>query len=147
MASIGSRLRALLPATAGRIATWLGLLAVVLAGSLLPAGLAPDEVGPMVWNFVHLPAYLALTLATLWLLRVRPGGLNGVMLAVAVAMLALGTGLEAVQPLVGRYADWRDVLVNAAGIALAVSFWRLGAIRAGQRDGERSALPGRGRGK
>jgi len=93
---------------------------VVIWGELTPE--PPRLEGPFLWDKLdHFIAYFGLALlATLgW-------GLRRSLLWVFLGVLALGAGLEGLQALVGRDAEWGDMLANSlgavAGLALAAIY-------------------------
>jgi VanZ family protein len=95
-------------------------LAVVAWGELSPQ--PPHLAGPFIWDKLdHFTAYFGLALlATLgW-------GLRWSLVWVFLAVLAVGGGLEGLQALVGRDAEWADMLANSigavAGTALAMAY-------------------------
>jgi VanZ family protein len=85
-------------------------IAVIAWGELTPN---PPSEANLVWDKAeHFTAYFGLALlGTLgWAHRRRP-------LLVAFAVLVLGGTLELLQMLVGRDAEWADMLANALGDA------------------------------
>jgi len=93
---------------------------VVIWGELTPE--PPRLQGPFLWDKLdHVIAYFGLALlATLgW-------GLRRSLIWVFAGVLALGAGLEGLQALVGRDAEWGDMLANVlgatAGLALAALY-------------------------
>ena len=85
--------------------------AVVAWGELTPT--PPRLEGPFLWDKLdHFTAYFGLALlATLgW-------GLRRSLVWVFLGVLALGAGLECLQALVGRDAEWSDMLANGLGAA------------------------------
>jgi VanZ family protein len=104
-----------------------GILAAIVAWSLGPPPPAP---GPDLTDKVeHAVAYAALTgsmlLAFVWRPR-KPfdPDLRGAAVAAATALL-VGIALEIGQCFTGRDADWRDVVADAIGVALATVSWLL----------------------
>lgn len=99
------------------------VVAVIVAGSLLPFPVLPNEAGSD--KFGHYTAYLVLALLASGI--VEPARLWQAMLR----CFLLGLGLEAAQTLLTdhRLAEWGDLLANAAGILTA---W---LIAAGGRAG------------
>ena len=90
---------------------------VALAGaSVVPVGMLPGDPG----NYLgHLSAYGAAMLALSGAARLRPS-------VVAVGLMALGIGIEFIQPLVGRENHWQDMAANAVGVGagwLALVVW------------------------
>lgn len=111
------------------LALWLIGLALVAAGSLLPAGDLPAPPFPGVDKLEHLlghgalSAYAALLFAPL---RAR--------LLASLGLLLFGIGIELAQQTLTatREADAADVLANAAGIALGqlIGFTRFSRLLA-----------------
>jgi VanZ family protein len=99
---------------------WIAAIAVVvvaiIAGSLSPFPLLPNETGPD--KFGHYFSYLVLAILASGI--VEPARLWRVMLR----CFLLGFGLEAAQALLTdhRMAEWGDLLANAAGILTAWLF-------------------------
>jgi len=95
------------------IAAIVVVVVVIVAGSLIPFPVLPDETGSD--KFGHYLAYLVL--AALASGIVEPARLWRVMLR----CFLLGLGLEAAQALMtdNRIAEWGDLLANAAGILTA----------------------------
>ena len=107
---------------ARRAGAWLfwPALAVVAWGELTPH--PPSLPDPLQWDKAeHFTAYFGLALlATLgW-------GLRRSLIWVFLGVLAMGAGLEGLQALVGRDAEWGDMLANsigaAAGLAVAAAY-------------------------
>lgn len=97
-----------------KIATYL-ILAVVLIASFLPASM----VAPGRWNLGHLPAYLALTLVSLF--AFSPYNRTILMvLGIAALFCALGLLIEFLQPLVGRTSSLVDLMHNVIGVFTGV---------------------------
>ena len=89
--------------------------------TLLWLSLAPSEDLPKItfWDKTeHALAYLLLTLTGLLLFPKHPR------LVVAVA-ITLGAGVEVLQSLMGfgRQGDWRDMVANTLGVAVATGCW------------------------
>jgi VanZ family protein len=112
-----------------RVALAATVAAVVLAGSLVPldpgrvpsavAGVGPDKVAHAL-GFGLLAATLALALEA-------PDRPRSVVLGGgAILAVALGAGVEVVQPAVGRSAERGDLLADAVGALLGVAGYRLG---------------------
>jgi VanZ family protein len=104
---------------AGAWAFW-PAAAVVAWGELTPK--PPHLQGPFLWDKLdHFTAYFGLALlASLgWGLRRSLGW-------IFLGVLAMGAGLEGLQALVGRDAEWGDMLANslgaAAGLAVAAAY-------------------------
>lgn len=98
------------PRTKARLAGLLTLIVagIIAAGTLIPP--APDAAPlPLTDKQLHALAFAALVLPLGWL---RPRH------ALWLAPLALGYGgaIELLQPLVGRSAEWGDLLADAIGI-------------------------------
>ena len=94
-----------------RAGAWLFWPAAILVtwGELTPK--PPQLEGPFLWDKLdHFTAYFGLALlATLgW-------GLKRSLVWVFLAVLAMGAGLEGLQALVGRDAEWGDMLANGLG--------------------------------
>jgi VanZ family protein len=99
---------------------FLPALAVVAWGELAPQ--PPSLPGPWQWDKLdHFTAYFGLALlATLgW-------GLRRSLVWVLLGVVAIGASLEGIQSLVGRDAEWGDMLANTigalAGLAVAVAY-------------------------
>lgn len=96
------------------------LLGAVLTLVVIVSGLVPSEDLPH-WQlsdkFEHLIAYTGLAVWFGGLLRPRR------YLQLALALLALGGGIEIAQGLMGlgREADWRDFLADALGVGFGLS--------------------------
>ncbi|MFC0679484.1 VanZ family protein [Lysobacter korlensis] len=96
------------------LAGWLLLIAVVVAGSLLPAQQLPEPAFAGVDKLQHFVGYAALSgYAVMLFERVRAQA------AAACAMLLLGALLEFVQGAMtdSRLADAVDVIANSLGVA------------------------------
>jgi len=94
-------------------------LAVICWGELTPH--APSLPGPWQWDKLdHWTAYFGLgLLATLgW-------GKRQTFLWIWLGIATIGASLEVLQLLVGRDAEWGDVLANAIGAAIGLA---LGAL-------------------
>jgi len=99
---------------------WL-LTAGVIVGSLLPAEVV--SAIPVRDKVMHAGSYFVLMVAFAGLYR------RGLYPIVAVALLALGLGLDLSQLLTEtRSFDWHDVGMNCAGVAIGfvLSWWLLG---------------------
>lgn len=99
-------------------------VAVIVWGELKPDAGAEG----IIWDKVlHFTAYFGLAwLATLgWGRRIRP-------LLILAVILALGGTLEILQAMVGRDAEWGDMLANTlggfAGMGLAVLMFQLARV-------------------
>jgi VanZ family protein len=95
-------------------------VAVVTWGELTPR--PPSLPGPWVWDKLdHFTAYFGLAL-----LASLGWGLRRSLYWVFLGVLAIGGGLEGLQSLVGRDAEWLDMLANAlgaaAGMAVAITY-------------------------
>lgn len=95
-------------------------LAVVVWGELTPQ--PPAMPGPWAWDKLdHFTAYFGLAL-----LASLGWGLRWSLIWVFLAVLAIGGGLEGLQSLVGRDADWNDMFANSigalAGLAVAAAY-------------------------
>ncbi len=96
---------------------WIGaivlVVVVIVAGSLAPFSLLPNEIGSD--KFHHYFAYLVLAILASGI--VTPQRLWWAMLR----CFLLGFGVEAAQALLTDYrlSEWGDVLANAAGILTA----------------------------
>lgn len=108
---------------------WAAAIALVVTGSLLPAGDLPAAPFPGVDKLEHLVGHGALSAyAAMLFAPARARALA------ALGLLAFGIGIEAAQQALTatRQADAADVLANAAGIALGqlVAFTRLAGLLA-----------------
>lgn len=82
---------------------------VVTWGELTPS--PPRLEGPLLWDKLdHFIAYFGLAL-----LASLGWGLRRSLFFVFLAILAMGAGLEGLQALVGRDAEWADMLANGLG--------------------------------
>jgi len=97
-----------------------GLVLIVVFGCLVPAGSVP-QLG-MSDKLEHMIAYGGLALCYGGLIEPRRYPY------LAVALLALGGGIEIAQGLMGwgRDADWRDFYADALGTALGLSLCMAG---------------------
>lgn len=107
---------------ARRAGAWLFVpaLAVVAWGELTPH--PPSLEGPWAWDKAdHFTAYFGLAL-----LACLGWGLRRSLFWVVLGVIALGGGLEGLQALVGRDAEWGDMLANTlgalCGAALAIGY-------------------------
>lgn len=75
------------------------------------------------WDWLHVPAFFILTLFIGFLIRPVPGSRRD-RRGVPLTALAAAVLFECVQPLVGRSAGAGDILLGAAGIAVAQT-WRM----------------------
>ena len=92
----------------------LTLLALAVASALLLAPINPNATPlPISDKVVHAVLFLCLSVPPL-LWRLAPDWL------VAVGMSAYGLAIEVIQPSFGRAFEWRDLLADMAGIALAL---------------------------
>jgi VanZ family protein len=113
------------------IAIW-PALALVAWGELTPQ--PPQLPGPWVWDKLdHFTAYAGLALMGCLNRRPRLSPLVSFL-----AATALGGVLEILQDVVGRDAEWGDVLANAIGAGIGVALaWALlrwgGALVGGER--------------
>jgi hypothetical protein len=83
------------------------------------------------WDWLHVPAFFVLTLLVGFMMRPAPRSRLD-RWGVPLTALATAVLFECVQPLVGRSAGMGDILLGAAGIAVAQT-WRMkraGALRA-----------------
>jgi len=84
---------------------------------------------PVPWDFwdkiEHLTAYLILGFLGMLFFRALLMGRIGRTAATVLITVGFGGLLELLQPLTGRTADWRDFLMNAAGVTLGVVLSRL----------------------
>jgi hypothetical protein len=128
----------------GSAPLWIAAAAIVLT---VIFGDLPGEgrYVAVLQNSCHAPAFAALTLITLTLLRRSRAGSAPVEAAIAVgAMLAVGVATEGAQSLLGRDAELEDVIsdvvgsLGAAGLGLYAQ-WR-GRLDAGARIGRIAAL-------
>lgn len=84
------------------------VVVALVGASVLPVGRLPGDTG----NYLgHLSAYGTAMVVLSGLARLRP-------LVAAVGLMALGVGIEFVQPLVGRENHWQDMVANTAGVAI-----------------------------
>ena len=94
------------------------LAACVVAGlvgaSVLPVARLPADPG----NYLgHLSAYGAAMVALSGVAELRP-------FVAAAGLVALGAGIEFVQPLVGRENHWQDMAANAVGVGIGwLALW------------------------
>ncbi len=115
---------------------WLRYLLVIGAGCLivifsvyrLPNWVT--ELGPLglfpIRQYLHLIAYAGFALILGYALVDIPRPDWQVLLIVFVLTFLLGLGMEAVQAtLPHRHASLQDVIMNAAGAALAIGIWRV----------------------
>jgi VanZ family protein len=94
---------------AGTVLFW-PALAVVIWGELTPH--PPELAGPLMWDkLAHFIAYFGLAL-----LSTLAWGLRRSLVWLFLALVALGGGMEILQALLGRDADWGDFLANDLGI-------------------------------
>lgn len=102
------------------LGAWLLLVALVVVVSLLPARGLPPAPFDGVDKLEHFLAYAALAAGAAMLFARR-----GLQLLVALALVALGVGLEFAQGalVASRQADALDALANALG---ALAGWSLG---------------------
>ena len=98
-----------------------GLVLIVVVASLVPGGSLP-HLG-ITDKLEHMIAYGGLALCYGGLMTPRRYGY------LAVALLALGGGIEIAQGLMGwgREADWRDFYADALGTALGLSLCMAGS--------------------
>jgi VanZ family protein len=97
---------------------WL-LTAAVIVGSLIPGPVVAAI--PVRDKMLHAVAYLVLMVSFAGFYR------RGLYPAVAAVLLVLGVSLELLQRLTEtRSGDWRDMVMNSAGVAAGlVLSWRL----------------------
>ena len=97
---------------------WLLLLALTVF-SLLPTAFLPHAVFS-IWDKVqHASGFACLTWLGVWAYPRHPA-------RVAAALLVHGALIELAQAATGwRTGDWRDLLADAIGIALALLFWSM----------------------
>lgn len=95
------------------LAAWLALVAAVATVSLLPAGDLPAAPFDGVDKLEHFLAYAVLAAGAVMLFARR-----GVQWLLALALVALGIGLEFAQGAMtaSRHADGMDALANALGV-------------------------------
>jgi VanZ family protein len=88
---------------------------VVTWGELTPE--PPRLEGPLLWDKLdHVIAYFGLAL-----LASLGWGLRRSLIWVFAGVLAMGAGLEGLQALVGRDAEWGDMLANGLGAAMGLA--------------------------
>jgi len=95
-----------------RAGAWLfwPALAVVVWGELTPH--PPELAGPLMWDKLdHFIAYFGLAL-----LSTLAWGLKRSLVWLLLDLVALGGGMEILQALLGRDAEWGDFLANDLGI-------------------------------
>lgn len=101
-----------------RVAFW-GCLLAVVALSLTPVQHLPPQVFSLWDKAQHAGGFAVLTLLGLWAYPHRA-------IALLVAMLALGAGIEVAQSATGwRYGDVADWLADVVGVTAAYVVWRL----------------------
>lgn len=108
---------------AGLRAALLGFLALALPVLALVAKLPthPLILG-LLNNAAHAPVFGALAVTLLALLRRRPGVSQAARYGGAwLLAIAVGGVIELIQPLIGRGAEWRDVLTDALGAAAGLA--------------------------
>ena len=92
------------------------VVVALIGASVLPVGKLPGDPG----NYLgHLSAYGVAMAALSGVVGLRP-------LVAAAGLMALGVGIEFIQPLVGRENHWQDMAANAAGVGtgwLALFVW------------------------
>jgi hypothetical protein len=112
----------------------IGLVLIVIFGCLVPSGSVP-QLG-MNDKLEHMIAYFGLALCYGGLIEPRRYPY------LALALLALGGGIEIAQGLMGwgRDADWRDFYADALGSALGLSLCMAG-LRHWPRWAERWLKP------
>lgn len=96
-------------------ALWVAMVALVVIGSLLPAGDLPEPAFDGVDKLQHLLGYAILSAYAVMLFSTRRA-----MTGAAVALVALGVMIEIAQHLLtdSRQADAVDVFANTAGVGL-----------------------------
>jgi len=98
---------------AGKILFW-PALAVVIWGELTPH--PPELAGPLMWDKLdHFIAYFGLAL-----LSTLAWGLRRSLAWLILALVVLGGGMEILQALLGRDAEWGDFLANDLGILMGL---------------------------
>ena len=98
---------------AGKILFW-PALAVVIWGELSPH--PPELPGPLMWDKLdHFIAYFGLAL-----LSTLAWGLKRSLVWLFLGLVALGGGMEILQALLGRDAEWGDFLANDLGILIGL---------------------------
>ncbi|MCF7222144.1 VanZ family protein [Marilutibacter chinensis] len=102
------------------LAAWSMLVALVIAASLLPARELPPAPFDGIDKLEHFLAYAVLAAGAVMLFARR-----GVQLLLALALVALGIGLEFAQGALtaSRQADGLDALANTLGVLVG---WSLG---------------------
>lgn len=105
-----------------RAGAWLfwPALAVVVWGELTPH--PPELAGLLMWDKLdHFIAYFGLAL-----LSSLAWGLKRSLVWLCLGLMALGGGMEILQALLGRDAEWGDFLANnlgiLAGLGLAIAY-------------------------
>jgi VanZ family protein len=99
---------------------WLVTFVVVAGGSLLPdSNPALQPVKLINDKMLHLGGYALLALLTFANLP------RSSRLAAALLVFGVGLTIELIQPAVGRMFDWKDLLANSLGIAVATALWRV----------------------
>ncbi len=102
------------------LCAWSALVVAVVVASLLPARDLPPMPFEGVDKIEHLLAYAAMATGAIMLFASR-----ATQAAVAIALVALGIGLEFAQGAMtdSRMADGADALANAMGVAIG---WTMG---------------------
>ncbi|MEN8130418.1 MAG: VanZ family protein [Pseudomonadota bacterium] len=100
--------------------SWIGVLALILVGSLMPEqeGMGEQGILSQDWSLFHIPAYAVLAVVTVWFLRARRLSLYT---AIGISVLfssLLGLGIEWLQPLFGRTQSLIDFGFNEIGVLL-----------------------------
>ena len=94
---------------AGKVLFW-PALAVVIWGELTPN--PPELAGHLMWDkLAHFTAYFGLAL-----LSTLAWGLRRSLVWLFLGLVVLGGGMEILQALLGRDADWGDFFANDLGI-------------------------------
>lgn len=89
-------------------------LAVVIWGELTPH--PPELAGPLMWDKLdHFIAYFGLAL-----LSALGWGLRRSLVWLLLGLVALGGGMELLQALLGRDAEWGDFAANDLGIFMGL---------------------------
>lgn len=109
------------PPRAARWGAVAAVLGAVLLGSFLPGAGGSVRAG---WG--HLLGYAALATALAAALDDGTRSPAAVLGGAFAGAVAVGAGVELLQPLADRHRELRDATLNAAGAALALVAYRLG---------------------